>query len=147
MQPVPDIWRLERRIGNQLFAWGGSSVVLGLPLALLGGPFLRGFGVQFLIWGAIDTAIAIGGRVDLRRARRRTGADAPEVRAARRRRLTRLLRINAGLDLLYVGAGVLVLLLVDGPTATGHGVGVIVQGGFLLGFDAWHARTSAARAA
>lgn len=129
------VWTLEHRIGRQLLAWGAGSVVLGALLAALPlGGIVAGVGVQFVVWGAIDAAIAVFGARSLRRKLER-GAD-PRAEA---RSLRRILLINAGLDVLYVAAGIGVLIWTDGAFATGNGVGVIVQGGFLLLFDAWHA--------
>ena len=50
--------------------------------------------------------------------------------------------VNAGLDIGYIVVG----LAVAGPVANGdpfvagNGWGIVLQGAFLLGFDAWHAR-------
>ena len=49
--------------------------------------------------------------------------------------------MNAGLDVLYITGG---LAVAAGrgrhdPAARGHGLAAVVQGVFLLGFDAWHA--------
>jgi hypothetical protein len=58
---------------------------------------------------------------------------------AERRRLRRLLRLNAVLDVGYVAVGVGLLLAWRTEAGVGHGWGVVVQGGFLLVFDAVHA--------
>ena len=90
--------------------------------------------------GAIDAALAVGG---LARARRLLG-DQPVDRAAMERGATRTRRIlaaNEGLDVLYIGGG-LAVAAGRGRTdnaARGHGLAAVVQGVFLLGFDAWHA--------
>lgn len=52
--------------------------------------------------------------------------------------LRRVLLINAGLDLLYIAAGIF-LLCRPSATARGAGLAVVVQGAFLLLFDAGHA--------
>lgn len=127
---------LERSVSNQLLAWSGLSILAGMGF-LLGGPFWRGLGVQFVIWGAVDAAIALVGRW---RASKPSSSD--EVRL---RNLRRALLINAGLDVLYVLIGVAVLLFTEGAFAVGNGWGVIVQGGFLLLFDTWHGLVSVRR--
>ena len=142
-----DPWRHAARISAQLAAWGLASVALGAALLLMGPlawlpaevvPVARGFGIQCLVWGAIDGAIALLGMRDLRRRRaagEHTEAGGSHAFAAR---LRKLLRLNAGLDVVYVLAGLALVLLWRTPEGLGHGLGVMVQGGFLLAFDGWH---------
>jgi hypothetical protein len=133
----------EARLASRLLAWGAASVAGGAALAAIGGgrgdPFLRGFGTQTIGWGVIDGALALGG---LARARRHR-ADPPSGDAAEREaaRIRRILAVNAGLDVLYIAGGLAVAAgrgRTD-PAARGHGLAAVVQGAFLLGFDAWHA--------
>jgi len=143
------------QVGRQLAAWALLSVVTGAvalyvasvsAAATAGSAFLAAFGMQCLIWGAIDGLIAWFGARD---ARRRTAAGErhdPVSRAAFGRRLLRLLRLNAGLDVLYVLVGLGLMILWRTPEGLGHGVGVLVQGGFLLLFDTWHGWFAARRA-
>lgn len=142
-----DPWRHAVRVSAQLAAWAFASVALGaalllawqlawLPDAVV--PVARGFAIQCLVWGAIDGAIALLGTRDLRRRRaagEHTDAGGSHAFAAR---LRKLLRLNAGLDVVYVLAGVALVLLWRTPEGLGHGLGVMVQGGFLLAFDGWH---------
>lgn len=99
---------------------------------------LFAFAVQCLIWGAIDGVIAALGARDLRRRLAAGEAADPAASAAFGARLLRLLRLNAALDVLYVMVGVLLIVLWRTPDGLGHGLGVLVQGGFLLVFDTWH---------
>lgn len=133
------IWQLERRVGGQLAVWALLSCSVGLALTVIPG-FWRGFGIQALAWGAIDLMIVAFGQLNLRRKRRRGAAPQLELRKFRK-----ILLINAGLDVLYILAGITVLLLATSETARGHGWGVIVQGGFLLLFDSWHGLRSSQR--
>ncbi|MFN2322098.1 MAG: hypothetical protein ABR510_03975 [Trueperaceae bacterium] len=136
-----DPWRASARIGRQLGAWAVASIVLGGALvAFADGAAARAFGLQGLVWGAIDGAIAIAGWVALRRAHARGAVADPQCAPPERRRLRRLLWINAGLDVGYVTVALLLLALWRTPEGLGHGLGVLVQGGFLLAFDAVHAR-------
>ena len=134
-----DIWRLEQRIGRQLFGWGIVNVAIGTLLLLAENPFPRGLGVQALAWGSINAAIAAFGQSrlprKLHRLLRRHGANAARIE---RRTLRRLLLINAGLDVVYIVAGLLLVTLVPGPFAAGNGWGVVLQGAALLLFDAVH---------
>jgi len=132
-------WRLVESIHRQLAAWAAVSLGAGTLLLVVGTPFWRAVGVQFLVWGAIDGAIAAAGWRDRRRTAR-SGVDRDPADSERqRRRLRRLLLVNVGLDVAYLVIGVALTGFDAGPARTGHGVGVIVQGGFLLAFDAWHA--------
>lgn len=131
------------RLLRQLTAWSLGSIVAGAAALLGGGPFLRALGLQFVIWGAVDLVLALSGERDRRRVRTR-GEEADAAAAERdRRRLVRLLRINAGLDVAYVAVGIGLIAFGPDRVWAGHGTGVLVQGGFLLIFDALHARALA----
>ena len=140
-----DPWRHAAQVGRQLGWWALASVLVGAALLLTPerafgalAPVAFGFGLQCLLWGAIDGVIASIGAFDLRR--RRAAGEQHDAAATRAfgRRLRRLLRLNAGLDVLYVAVGLALLALWRTPEGLGHGLGVVVQGGFLLVFDAWH---------
>ncbi len=137
---APDPWVAAASIGRQLGLWAVLSVAMGAGL-LLGadgdGPIA--FGWQALLWGAIDGAIALAGARALRAQRRRGEVGDPDRADGERRRLRRLLLVNAGLDVGYVLVGVALLVFWRTEAGAGHGWGVLVQGGFLLAFDTWHA--------
>lgn len=132
------IWKLQGRISRHLLIWSALSVVAGVAL-LFAAPFWRGVGLQALVWGVIDAAIAGFGLLTLRRKRNRPDAGRPDVLTKETRNLRRLLLINAGLDVLYLVAGGVVLYAFTTEFARGNGVGIIVQGGFLLLFDTFYA--------
>lgn len=139
-------WTLQQRLSRHLLVWSALSVVGG-ALLLLGTPFWRGVGLQGLVWGVIDAAIAGFGLRSLRRKRARPDANAPAVLAKETRNLRRLLLINAGLDVLYVVGGIVVLTQFGTAFARGNGVGIVIQGAFLLLFDTFYAfRTNRAAA-
>lgn len=127
-----------QRVARGLLLWALASIVVGLGLLLSEEATLRAIGVQFVVWGAIDALIAGVGVRDRRRRIARGEAQDPELRRAFERHLRRLLRLNAGLDVGYLAIGAGLVLLWTTPEGLGHGVGVLVQGGFLLLFDAWH---------
>lgn len=130
--------RASARISRQLGTWALASVGVGaVLLATSDGPAWNAFALQCLAWGAIDGVIALAGASSARRARRTAGD--PARTAAEHDRLRRLLLINAGLDVVYVLVGIAIVVWWRTDAGFGHGVGVLVQGGFLLGFDAWHA--------
>jgi hypothetical protein len=143
--PVNDPWTHARRIERQLGAWAALSLVAAgvLTWAALAWPeplsvTLGAVALQFAVWGAIDGAIAAFGARDRRRRLARGDAADAKATAAFGSRLRRLLRLNAGLDVGSLAVGLALVLLWRTPAGAGHGLGVLVQGGFLLLFDAWH---------
>ena len=137
-----NVRQLQGAVSRRLLVWSAISIVAGLILTLAGGPFWRGFGVQAVAWGAIDAAIAAFGAWALRRRIAAQPDPPPEVERDEERRLSRLLRINGGLDVLYVTGGAAIAATLGQGNATwqGHGWGIVVQGLFLLFFDLLHAQ-------
>ena len=120
-----------RRLARTLLLFSVPSIIVGVLLAALGEEFWFGFGLQAALWGAIDVVlVAAGRRKTLRRAEREGVGPAL-------RRLRRTLRLNGFMDVGYIVAGLLLCGLwgVRSRVVLGHGVGVVVQGGFLLVFD------------
>ncbi|MGV8874378.1 MAG: DUF6992 family protein [Rhodococcus sp. (in: high G+C Gram-positive bacteria)] len=125
---------VAQRLGRRLSVWGGGSVLAGTVLALRGSsPARRAFGLQTAGWGAIDLAIA--------------GAGALSSKPPTAKSLSRLLWINAGLDVLYIAAGAHIAVKqprfgrrITADQALGHGAAVVVQGAALLALDTSHAR-------
>jgi len=126
---------LADTVTRRLLGWSALSIASGLPLAASHKPLLRGLGQQFVAWGAIDGSIALAGRWFNQRKAGQDGA-AQEIDSLRR-----LLLVNAGLDVFYVagGAALAVRRGKHDPFWLGTGLGIVVQGGFLLVFDLWHA--------
>ena len=136
------IWLYQTRISSQLYAWSAFSVFGGVGLLLLViDPFWRGIGLQGVVWGVIDAGIAFFTQLGMRRklADIRDPNDRV-VQLEEARRLRGLLLVNAGLDVLYVAVGVGIVLTfgVDNIFARGNGVGIVIQGAFLLFFDLFH---------
>jgi carboxylesterase len=124
------IWSYGAAISRRLLGWSVLSVVAGIGLIGWGEGFWQAFGIQAVAWGLIDAVIATVGLV----AKRTRSA------AEQRAWLRRVLWINAGLDVVYIAVGGAAVAWGGGhPGWAGHGWGVIVQGAFLLLFDAWHA--------
>lgn len=125
---------VAQRLGRRLAVWGGGSVLAGAVLALRGSSSARrAFGVQTVGWGATDLAIA--------------GAGALNSSVPTSKSLTRLLWINAGLDVLYIAVGAHIAVRqprfggrITGGQAVGHGAAVVVQGVALLALDTTHVR-------
>ncbi|AWR86068.1 DUF6992 family protein [Meiothermus taiwanensis] len=112
------------RIAQQLMLWALlclAGAVLGLWRT--GQVFWRAFWFMNGVWALVNAAIAYAGWL---------GAE-PEPDGLRR-----LIWINAGLDVLYVAAG-LVLWTRPGPMHKGFGLAIAIQGLFLFFFDLLHA--------
>lgn len=142
---LPDPWRHAQRIGAQLAAWALLSLALTAALWWAAGgagadlaATLRALALQFAVWGAIDGAIVAFGERDRRRRLARAEDRDAGASFAFAARLRRLLRLNAVLDVGYLAVGVALLLAWRTPEGLGHGLGVLIQGGFLLAFDVWH---------
>lgn len=121
-------------------AWGSLSTVAGLALAAATrDPFWRSFGLQTAGWGVVDLGVALVGR-QLQERRMRTLADpyAPEAQERERRKLRRVLMVNAVADVGYVALGT-VLARSGRRKVAGSGVAIVVQGAFLLVHDGVHA--------
>lgn len=114
----------------------------------VGDEAVRAFGAQNAVWGAIDLAVAVGGRVRRKRhlAQLDDPAD-PAIQAEQRSSLRRALLVSAGMDVAFLAGGAAGLawsLRQRGPgqplpAAAGHAAGVLVQAGFLLALDTRHA--------
>lgn len=137
-----ELHAFEDCLARRLLAWGGASVAGGATLAVVGAAtgnrFLRAFGGQTVGWGVIDAGLALGGRARARRLRAVSPVD-PDETAREAPRVRRILALNAGLDVLYVAGGLAAGRGRRDAAARGHGLAAVVQGVFLLVFDAWHA--------
>lgn len=137
----------QRRALQPLLTWGIGSSLVGSALLLFPG-YPRHVGLQALSWGAIDLLLAAAGR---RRALLQAEAlvhgeiDEAEVHAEAER-FQQILAFNAGLDLVYIAAGLAIAARwSERDDRRGLGHGIAVQGAFLLVFDALLARNVAQR--
>ncbi len=138
------IWAFQAELSERLLVWGAVSTAAGALLAAVGDAFWRGFGTQTAGWGAVDAGIALFGAKAAEKRRAQPASGSLETRQREARNLRRLLWINAGLDVLYIAGGAITAATKGERDAKwrGHGVGVIVQGAFLLLFDVIHALTA-----
>lgn len=125
---------LERAHLARLALWGGASLVAGATLLAVvwraaRSPLLFHFGLQTLLWGAIDLAFAAAGW---------NGLALRDLQSAAR--LDRFLWLNVGLDAGYVGIGGAIAatswILGRRMGGVGAGLAIVVQGLALLALDA-----------
>ncbi|SDG58633.1 hypothetical protein [Microbacterium sp. 77mftsu3.1] len=116
---------------RRLTRWGTASVLVGGALALV--PRTRAFGVQTLMWGAIDAGLAAFTR------RQQT--------VSKKRMLRRVLLVNAALDVGYVATGAHLAARppsfggrLGAADARGHGLAIVIQGAALFVIDLTAAR-------
>jgi hypothetical protein len=125
--------RDQRNQMTVLGAFALGSIAAGVPMITSSQPEIRAAGVQNLAWGAIDGAIALVALSATNNLATEQGSAAhwADERATSRR----IFAINAGLDVLYVATGALLLALGKTDVLRGTGGAVLAQGGFLLAFD------------
>jgi hypothetical protein len=136
------IWNFSAKLTRRLLIWSVCSVLFSTLTFFAGDPFLRGFAIQCFVWGAVDGAIAIyGARRSAKKQANIQEVDRVEVETKETSWLSRILWINAGLDVFYVLGGMWLMQTwgADSPLWRGHGAGIMIQGGFLLFFDFFHA--------
>jgi hypothetical protein len=139
--PNTDIWQFQSSLSRRLIRWSAGSIVTGAAMLLNPDRRWRGAGAQFIGWGAVDALIAWLGLRSTREKAAAPDAHDRETQQQARTTLRRVLWINTGLDVGYVSAGV-VLAKTQGRSDRfwfGSGLGIVVQGGFLLLFDLIHA--------
>lgn len=121
--------------------WAIPSIAIGaVGLAIDAAfvlPVLRGIAIHAVAWGGVDGIIGVYAII---RARRDASHYPDEYRdEARRRKLRRILKINAKLDVVYILGGIaLAVAFRSVPFLLGNGVGIVIQGVALLVFDTIH---------
>lgn len=123
----------QERIGQVLGFWALGIIGVGIYQITTGKTFVRFMGYQNVAWGAIDGAIALYALWDRSRKHK---ADPESIDWKRERDFfARILLINAGLDLLYISVGALLLTRSKDVCWRGTGAVILVQGTFLLLLD------------
>jgi hypothetical protein len=133
-----NIWDFQTRLTRRLLIWSIASMVVSVPMFFSAYPLLRGLAIQFFAWGAVDAAIAIfGARASARKRAKIQDPERLEIETKEARWLERVLWISTGLDVLYILGGVWLLQSWGAESLLwrGHGLGIVIQGGFLFCFD------------
>ncbi len=114
---------------NVLLGWGAASVVSGVPMVLSDDDLVRSAGIQSILWGSVNTTLAIlGKRADARLER-------PIDHQAKAEDFRKVMLINGLIDVAYIGSGVAMMVFGENEFWRGAGVGFTIQGSFLLGYD------------
>jgi len=120
----------QRRL-SLLLNWGFLSMIAGLVVQFNSKPFWKQFGLQALLWGAIDAALAVFGLRSASQKENRYTLGKPSFHdeAKDARVFYRILLINTGLDVLYVASGTwLMQRFKEHADRRGMGLGILVQG-------------------
>lgn len=127
----------QRRMMYQLLFWAGLSLGVAAPMMLSTREWVRSFGGMTAAWAIINALIAIFALRGVHK-KAQQNADAETTRGWMRQ-LVRLLWINAALDVVYMLVGVgLILWEPANRMLNAFGWAVVIQGAFLLVFDAYH---------
>lgn len=137
-----NIWQYQFILARRLAWWSMGSFSLGVILFWME-PLLRGFGIQTFVWGLINAARAVAGAL-LTTKRRSKLSDPAATEAVQKEadQLWKRLWWLVLLDSVCVLVGVVLAFSLGRQDAwwRGTGIGVVVQGLFLLGFDWYHAK-------
>ena len=118
-----------------LTLWGLVNTILSPVFLRRTDPLWRQVGLQSLIWGLLNTGLAL---FDWQRSRRLITSDDKDERLEQRevRRWKRIILINLPLDVLYLIAGsILLTRSSERRDLRGMGGSFLVQGGVILALD------------
>jgi hypothetical protein len=124
---------------DMLKVWGLINVALGWSASLSRDRLVRHVGFQAIAWGGIDALLAFFGQQNAnQKAEETRRGKMPGKQIARDiRGFRRLLLINAGLDVGYILGGLWLMVSArERRERQGMGLGILIQGLFLLLFDA-----------
>ncbi|MFO8029242.1 MAG: hypothetical protein R6U28_05235 [Cyclonatronaceae bacterium] len=124
--------RFERRAMTTLMAWGAANTAAGT--ALLFTDWNDG-GLMTLSWGAINAGIAFFSLRGLNRLD--PGNSGLDEFLRREQRFQRIVAVNAGLNVSYITAGLMMGQYGNQSRTRQFGTAVAVQGAFLLAFDSY----------
>ncbi len=120
---LAEVIRLTQSTGKRLIIWSIASITIGMVMLLSSpGTVLGGIGLQAIIWGVIDAVIAAS--ILFKRKEQSIA------------KITRTVSISIYFDIIFQVAGLVVIVLFfQNPYLVGNGIGVIIQGFFLLLLD------------
>lgn len=126
------IWGWNNKSTSTYVGLGGNQVTSSNGISREGQYFFQ----MNTIWGAVNFGTALLGYASVQKYRKKTlnGAETLE----QQKRIENIFRINAYLDVAYLGVGTYLKLAGDSrksPIMKGYGESILMQGGFLLIFD------------
>lgn len=129
------VW--QERALDLLLAWGIGNVVAGSALAMTKSGIPRAIGLQALLWGAIESTVALYSEYWARRRamEARAGMLTSQAIQDEARRFEYFLVLNTAADIAYVLGGMTVAVKSKRPRVRGAALGVAIQGGALLIYD------------
>ncbi|MDX2128330.1 MAG: hypothetical protein SFU91_04770 [Chloroherpetonaceae bacterium] len=158
---VPEVTHFTtRRLESQssgmkvLAGWAAVSIASGVALSLNSSSKAKYAGYQAVGWGAVNAAIAgfalygigqdFAGLDSISNSSSALLSELNEEHS-----FSKVLLVNLGLDVGYMGVGITLMALSrnrkNEDALFGSGIGVLIQGAFLLGFDLWQFLLSTSR--
>lgn len=133
-----DFFVWQERVLDMLLAWGLGNVAAGSFLAVRARGIKRAIGIQAVAWGLADSAVALyAGCIARKHATTaRSGLYGARHIQQRARRFEHLLALQTAADVIYVVAGAFFAYRSRSPWLQGTAIGVLIQGGALLIYDA-----------
>jgi carboxylesterase len=131
------IHAFQRLACRRLLAWAGLSIISGWLIILASDPFWTGFGIQFLIWGLLQAGVGFGGWVWTNRSHSQHTLSRLVNRDPARIFLLLKVGIWLGMGIILMGSLLLQLGIAE-PAGGGLGLGLLVQGIFLVLFGWQH---------
>ena len=133
-----NFYSYQQRRFQLLLLWSLLSIITGSALQLVTQSFWKQFGLQSLLWGAIDAALALFG---FNGANKKEDSyllgelNETEIQKDARS-FYRILLINFGLDVGYIALGAWLMgRFKTRPDRRGMGLGILIQGLWLFLFD------------
>ena len=133
-----NFYQYQQRCLSLLLGWSFLSMITGLVMQFNPKPFWKQFGLQALVWGAIDALLAAFGlrSANQKENRYTIGKLSFHDETKEAQSFYRILLINTGLDVLYVAGGVWLMQRFKARAdRRGMGLGILVQGLWLFLFD------------
>lgn len=120
---MSEVDKLKQGVGRRLLVWSIFSILIGIVLNVgLPSTLLGGIGLQGIIWGVIDLIIAAS---IIYKQKEQSSTKIAET-------VSKSIR----LDFIFIIVGVIVsVVYIQNPYFLGNGIGVIIQGFFLLILD------------
>ena len=129
------VW--QERVLDLLLAWGVGNILAGSALAVTSPGIPRAIGIQAMLWGSVQTTVALYSEYWARKhaVEARAGMLGAQAIQDEAERFEYFLALNTAADVVYVLGGVAVAIQSERPRWRGAALGVAIQGGALLIYD------------